>query len=105
MNRSIRSNNSSRADEELLRLLQEDHGSALKEIFDKYHFHLFEIAMGVLRDEDIAKDIVQDVFVDLWNRRHGSNIRLLSNYLAKSVKFQVLKHIRDSKNRDRHLQV
>jgi RNA polymerase sigma-70 factor (family 1) len=105
MNQPAQPDKSLRVDDELVRLLREDHGSALKEIFNKYHIHLFGIAMGVLRDEDTAKDIIQEVFIDLWNRRHGSDIQTLSHYLARAVKFQVLKHIRDCKNRDRHIQI
>lgn len=92
-------------DEALVEMLRLDHGWALKEIFNKYHAQLFGLAEGVLRDEALAKDIVQEIFIDLWNRRHHSDIRVLSHYLSRAVKFQVLKQIRDSKKYDRHVEV
>ncbi|MDQ2656629.1 MAG: RNA polymerase subunit sigma-70, partial [Bacteroidota bacterium] len=67
----------------------------MREIFDRYHIRLHRLAAGVLKNDEEAKDFVQDVFVDLWNRRHTSNIRILSHYLTRAVKFQVLRHLRD----------
>lgn len=83
-------------DEALLVLLKADHEWALKEIFDRYHLRMFRLAAGVLKDETVSKDIVQDIFIDLWKRRHTCDIRSLSHYLFRAVKFQVLKTIRDN---------
>lgn len=105
MSKSVQPDKFSFTDEALIEMLRLDHGWALKEIFNKYHVQLFSLAQGVLRDEASAKDIVQEIFIDLWNRRHNSDIRVLSHYLTRAVRFQVLKNIRDSKNRDRHIEV
>lgn len=86
-------------------MLQEDDQSALNEIFNRFHVKLFRLAVGVLRDEEVAKDVVQDIFVDLWNRRHTSDIQILCNYLTRAVKFQTLKHLRNGKVREHHLKL
>jgi RNA polymerase sigma-70 factor (family 1) len=91
-------------DEALIEMLRLDHEWALKDIFTKYNRRLFQLACGVLRDQDAAKDIVQEIFIDLWIRRHSSDIRLLSRYLSTAVKFKVLKEIRNGKCADRHLE-
>lgn len=91
------------SDETLLQMMRSDQTCALREIFDRYHLRLFRMAAGVLNDDDEAKDLVQDVFVDLWNRRHTSNIQILSHYLSRAIKFQVLKHLRNGKVQTRHL--
>lgn len=93
------------SDEALFEMLKSDHVWAMKEIFDRHNLRLFQLAAGVLNDEDQAKDLVQDVFIDLWNRRHTSNIQLLSHYLSRAIKFQVLKHLRNGKLQDRHLKL
>jgi len=95
------------SDEALLEMLRSDsnHESALKSIFERYNVRMFNLAFGVLRDEELAKDLVQDIFIDLWNRRHTSNIRGLSHYLLRAIKFQVLKQLRNGKLRGRHLQI
>ena len=93
------------SDEVLVEMLRSDHEWALKEIVDRYSSRLFRLAAGVLNDDDQAKDFVQDVIIDLWNRRHTSNIQVLSHYLFRAIKFQVLKHLRNGKLQDHHLRL
>ena len=103
MNFSARHERSQTSDEVLLAMLRSEQEWALKEIFDRYHMRLFRIAAGVLNNDEQAKDFVQDVFIDLWDRRHTSNIQVLSHYLSRAIKFQVLNHLRNGKLRDHHL--
>lgn len=105
MNFSTHSEKFLLTDEALIEMLKLDHDWALKEIFTRYNVRLFRLAAGVLHDEDLAKDIVQDIFIDLWNRRHSSHIQVLSNYLFRAIKFQVLKQIRNGKLHDHHLKM
>lgn len=93
------------SDEALLGMLKCDSDWALRQIFDRHHFRLFRMAVGVLNDSDKAKDLVQDVFIDLWNRRHTSDIRVLTHYLSRAIKFQVLKHLRNGKLQEHHLKL
>ena len=92
-------------DEDLVEMICLGHEWALKEIFLKYNAKLYRMAVGVLGREDVSKDIVQEIFIDLWNRRHHSEIRSLHRYLYKAVKFQVLKQLRDGELRHRHLEL
>jgi RNA polymerase sigma-70 factor (family 1) len=105
MSNSSHPENFALSDEILTEMLASDHDWALREIFNRYHLHLFRIADGVLHDPDLAKDLVQDVFIDLWNRRKDSHIELLRNYLMRAIKFQVLKQLRNGKLHERHLKV
>lgn len=93
------------SDETLVEMLRAEHTWALKVIFDRHNARLFRLAVGVLKDDEQAKDLVQDVFVDLWNRRHSSNIQVLSHYLSRAIKFQVLRHLRDGKLQEHHLRL
>lgn len=42
--------------------------SALREAYDLYSAHVNGVAIGILRDRDLAADITQEVFVRLWER-------------------------------------
>jgi RNA polymerase sigma-70 factor (ECF subfamily) len=44
-----------------------DHG-ALKQAYDAYAPYVNGVALGILKDRDLAADITQDVFVRLWER-------------------------------------
>ena len=45
--------------------------SAFNEFYWKYHDAIYANALKIIRDPLIAEDIVQDVFVTLWERRHA----------------------------------
>ena len=85
------------ADNELLRLIKEDDRIAFENIYNKYWSKLYLSAYNILRDRQIAEDIIQDIFVQLWLKRSSNNIQNLSSYLYTSVRFQVFKKIRDGK--------
>lgn len=89
----------------LVQMLKADSKVALNEIFNRFHVRLFQLALAVLQDEDLAKDIVQEVFIDVWNRRHTSEIQILPHYLLRAIKFQALKQLRNGKLKEHHLKL
>lgn len=78
-------------DEALINLLKEDNKQAFTQIYRKYWEPLYNSAYKRLQDPELCKDIVQNVFTDLWNRRGVSNIENLPAYLHTAVRFQVYK--------------
>ena len=78
-------------DEQLLALLKTSDETAFTQIYKRYWDKLFFIAGTKLRDLKIAEELVQDVFLDLWNRREGINITgELKAYLAVAMKYKVI---------------
>lgn len=51
---------------------------------------MFYLAGKKLHDLTEAESVVQDVFLDLWERRKILSIEKLENYLAVAVKYRVL---------------
>lgn len=90
-------------DEALVSLLRTGQTLALREIFVRYHGRLFRTVMGLLRDDDQAKDIVQEIFIDLWNRRESVQIQTLQAYLVTAVRFKSLAGLRNGRVRSHHL--
>ena len=84
------------SDEDLAGLLKSGNDMVFKEIYERYNKLLFLYAFKKLRDEEAAKDVVQDVF--LWLLRNRETLILkttLSGYLYKSVLnkvFDIFKH-------------
>lgn len=74
-----------------------------KSVYDKYWAQLYRYAFNVLHDEDVCEDIVQEIFVSLWQKNNFHDIDHLSAYLFQSVKFQIFKHLRNGKIAERHL--
>jgi len=82
-------------DPELIALLQQDELPAFVEIYNRYWSRLFSTAYNRLRDEEACKEIVQDIFTVFWSKRHELVFKVgLSNYLFRSVKLQVIDHLR-----------
>jgi RNA polymerase sigma-70 factor (ECF subfamily) len=55
-------------DEELLPLIVERRLDALEALYDKYSGGIFSLAMHMLRDTQIAEEVTQDVFLNVWRR-------------------------------------
>ena len=73
-------------DNELFFKLKEGDKKAFEEIFNRYYSSLVFFAVTFLNDKDLAKSIVQEVFVKLWEKRTGLEIRSLKSYLMVSAR-------------------
>ncbi|MFX1706682.1 RNA polymerase sigma-70 factor [Chitinophaga sp. CC14] len=87
-------------DADLIMFLREDKGDAFTEIYDRYWKKLLAIAYHHCRDKVIAEEIVQEVFIGLWNRRKELYIDNVNAYLATAVRLSVFKQYVRQKRRD-----
>lgn len=78
-------------DPELLALLKEGKHNAFKEIYLRYNSLLFAYAFRRLQNREEAMDVVQEVFIHLWENRSDFVIKsYLSGFLYKSVLNKIL---------------
>lgn len=64
---------------------------AFKELFEHFFAGLLSYCKSLLRDEPLAEETVEDVFVKLWeNRQNLPGIQNISFYLYKAVKYASL---------------
>lgn len=67
-------------------------------IFDQYYPYLVSTARHYVTDNERAKDIVQDVFFELWKKRETIIIQTaLKPYLRKAIVNRTLNHIKSNK--------
>jgi RNA polymerase sigma-70 factor (family 1) len=85
------------SDEQLILLLGQDNEQAFNEIYDRFWNSLFTKAYNFLRNEEAAKDCVQEVFIWLWQHRHTVKIENVNNYLHQAVRFQTFKVLKEQK--------
>ncbi|BAX79296.1 RNA polymerase sigma-70 factor [Labilibaculum antarcticum] len=72
-------------------------------LYRDYYEILVRFAEGILFDEEEARDIVQEVFLDLWNK--DKNILINSSiktYLYSCVKYKTFNRIKKLKLIDKH---
>lgn len=87
-------------DDKLLLLLADGNEEALKYIYEKYWQRMFMSAYQILKDREACEDIIQEIFIQLWQRRESITITSsLAAYLFAATKYQVFHHIRKSADR------
>lgn len=84
-------------DRELFLLIQQSDRAAFEELYNRYWLLLFNKAYKRLHDKEACRDIVQDIFCDLWNKRTTRQIENVSAYLSAAVKNKVYTLLADGK--------
>ena len=81
-------------DQELISALKKGNEKAFDELFRRYWDKAFNIAYGKVKSREAAEEIVQEIFMDLWSKRHSIAINSFSSFLFASIKYQALNKIR-----------
>ena len=88
-------------DEQLFCYMKNDDQSAFKELYDRYWSYLLDAAYKTLQCRDKSEDIVQEIFISLYQRRKTIELEVsLKAYLCKALKFKVLNEIRSKTVRE-----
>jgi len=96
--------NESHTDQELLQLMQQNDDDAFTAIYLRYWDKLTVVAVNRLGNLEEAREVVQEVFCNLWRRREQLEINhTLNTYLAAAVKYEIFKRFA-VKSRHRRLQ-
>ncbi len=82
-----------RNDIELIELLKAGNSDAFREIYERFWEKLYISAYRILRDENASKDIVQELFTDLWSRKEELQITFLSAYLYTALKYKAARKL------------
>src|SRR6266581_7081805 len=92
-------------DAELLLLLKNSDDAAFTEIYNRYWDRLFVLAMHRLDNMEEAKELVQDIFYNLWKKRNVLQLEYsLNTYLATAVKYEVLNRMASRSRQQRYRQ-
>lgn len=76
-------------DEELAAMLTSGSEAAFDLIYERYWKKLYNEAFKRINDSADSEEIVQDIFIDLWNKRSDRQIDNLRGYLLGAVRYQV----------------
>jgi len=85
-------------EKQLIQALRNSDESAFRELIKKHELNVYNTCIGMLGDEDNAKDISQDVFIEVFRSIHKfrGNSKL-STWLYRLAVNKSLNHIRDNK--------
>ncbi|MFC3335567.1 RNA polymerase sigma factor [Flavobacterium palustre] len=85
-------------DVELVERLQNNEEGALTIIYKEYWEIMFLAAYNLVKDRSVCEDIVQEVFISLWQRRDKIQIKVsLKSYLYTSTVYKVYDHFNKNK--------
>ena len=75
-----------------------------QEVYLKFFNGLANYAFSILNNREAARDVVQDVFLDLWKKRLDLVIKTsLDAYLVRAVKFKSIDFIRKAKTQQQYV--
>lgn len=88
-------------DEELLKEISNDNQHAFAELFKRYWKKAYLLASSKLKSKELGEEIVQDLFIGLWDKRHKLNIIDFDAYIYVCVKNKFLNYIESKLVQDR----
>jgi RNA polymerase sigma-70 factor (ECF subfamily) len=82
------------SDELLVKLLAIEDTGAFNEIYKRYWKTLFKTAQQKIKSDEIIEELLQDVFLSIWEKRSILLVDNLGGYLFRSLKYQIIDHYR-----------
>lgn len=70
---------------------------AFTRLYNQYADQLYHTAYNILRNREVCEDVVQEVFIKLWDKHQTLEIRHIKAYLYAAVRNGVLMVIRNGK--------
>ncbi|TCC89176.1 sigma-70 family RNA polymerase sigma factor [Pedobacter frigiditerrae] len=90
-------------EQELLQLIRTDDYTAFEELHRRYYKSLFTLAAKKIGDQDDAYDLMQDMFIELWEKRRTFSINNpLQNYLKNRLWFKLSGYFRTKGFKEKH---
>lgn len=89
-----------KTDEQLLQLLYKSDEDAFTEIYERYWEQVFGIANKRLPSVEDAKEIMQNVFFAIWQKRENICIENLPVYIAAMTRYAVYRYWATDKRRE-----
>ena len=91
-------------DKDLIKKVAEGDEKSFELLYDTYWEILFRVAYNKVNSVEIAKELVQDLFTDIWYKRENlTNIKDVKPYLIGALKYTVLDYIRKQVVRDKYV--
>ena len=89
----------------LLHKLKEGDNSAFQELYNKYYSILYLHVYQKLKDREVAKDIVHDLFISIWQKRSELSIKgQVSSYMYAAIRNRVIDYISKEKSKLKYLE-
>ena len=86
------------SDNEIIEGIKKNDKRALTTLYNNYWKSLYLSSYNLLKDKEVSEEIIQDIFIEIWNRRTTLDIKVsLKSYLYACVRYKVFAEFRKSK--------
>ncbi|UPZ35378.1 sigma-70 family RNA polymerase sigma factor [Sphingobacterium sp. PCS056] len=93
------------SDSQLFDELKKDNKIAFSVLFDRYSDILFRFIQKRIESVPDVEDILQEVFISMWNRRNKIEVgESIYPYLFKAAKYEVIDWLLKNEKRSQHLE-
>lgn len=93
------------SEQEIIGAIREGNERIFEEIFRKYYQSLCNYANSILKEMDEAEEVVQNLFLSIWEKRSDLEISIsLKSYLYRAVHNHCLNRIKHLKVREEYQQ-
>lgn len=93
------------SEQEIIGAIREGNEHIFEEIFRKYYQSLCNYANSILKEMDEAEEVVQNLFLSIWEKRNDLEINIsLKSYLYRAVHNHCLNRIKHLKVREEYQQ-
>ena len=94
------------SDEELFRHIKKNDAKSLSLLYQRYYDKLCHFAYGYVKSVDISKDVVSDVFLNIWIKRETLSIDSnLKAYFYKSTRNRAIRLLSKEKSNLESLEI
>jgi RNA polymerase sigma-70 factor (ECF subfamily) len=82
----------------ILHRISQNDEIAFKQLFEHFFPGLLSFSTSILRNQHVAEEVVEDVFIKLWEKRDTvTSVRKISFYLYKAVRYASINAIEKQK--------
>lgn len=93
------------SDQELTALLQQGDHTAFTETYNRFFGLLYIHAFRRLNDKDEAKDLIQELFASIWDKRKSLRLTgTLSSYLYAAIRNRMLNNFEHKKVQEKYME-
>lgn len=85
---------------ELFEDIKSSDQKAFKTLYNRLWNKLYAKACAILRDQNKAKDILQEVWIDIWQRRKEIDNDNIEAYLSTAIRFKIYKSFKNTKHKE-----
>lgn len=91
------------SEKDLLTAFSKGEKEAFIVIYERFWNRIFLIAYRGTRNKEVAEDLVQNLFLKLWEKRDILTINQLESYLVTSMKHSVIDYVQSQMVRNKYL--